>query len=270
MTRRRALPRVVAAEGDLVVERDERRPTGRLLLQGDMEASYVDLADPRHLEFDYMRRMRDVVELTGARRIVHVGGAACALARALAAAPGGRGLRQEVVEVDGVVLDLARRHLGLRRMPGVRVRRGDGRAVLAARPDASADALLVDAFVGARVPPHLVTAEALADVARVLAHDGVLAVNVVDVPPLADVRAIAAGLRGRFAVTAALGSGPVLRARRGGNVVLLAGRGGLPLERLRSLAAADPEPAILLGPAEVERLAAGAAPWRDAAVETTG
>jgi spermidine synthase len=103
-----------------------------------MDASYVDLADARHLEFDYLRRMRDLVEAAGARRVVHVGGAGCALARALAAAY--PDARQEVIELDAGVVELARRHLGLRRSPGLRVRVGDGRALLAARPEGTADA----------------------------------------------------------------------------------------------------------------------------------
>ncbi|MGZ6643781.1 MAG: spermidine synthase [Solirubrobacteraceae bacterium] len=261
MPRRRAEPEVLAVRGDLVVERDRHRPSGRLLRQGDMEASYVDLADAGHLEFDYMRRMRDLAEAIRARRVVHVGGAGCALARALATADPRR--RQLVAEVDADVLELARAHLGLRRAPGLRVRHGDGRALLAAEPDASADAILVDAFVGARVPRHLVTAEALADAARVLAPRGALAINVVDVAPLADARAIAAGLCDAFATVAALGAPATLRARRGGNVVLLAAHGSLPLERLRVRAAADREPAALLAPAGIERYCGGAAPWRD-------
>ena len=92
----------------------------------------------------------------GRARVVHVGGAGCALARALAAERPGD--RQEVIELDPAVVELARAHLGLRRAPGLRVRVGDGRAVLAARPDGSADAVLIDAFVGAQVPRHLVTA----------------------------------------------------------------------------------------------------------------
>jgi spermidine synthase len=262
MARRRTAPEIVAAAGDLLVQRDAGRPTGRLLRQGDMDASYVDLADPRHLEFDYLRRMRDLVEALDARRVVHVGGAACALARALAAADPAR--RQVVVEVDRAVLELSRAHLGLRRAPGLRVREGDGRAFLAGRADAGADAILIDAFVGARVPRHLATVEALADAARVLAPGGALAVNVVDVPPLEDVRAIAAGLREVFQTVAALGAGPILRGRRAGNVVLLAGHGALPSERLRTRAAADPSPAALLEPRDVATLCAGAAPWRDA------
>lgn len=261
MARRRSGPEIVAAVGDLVVQRDAGRSSGRLLRHGDMDASYVDLADPRHLEFDYLRRMRDLVEALRARRVIHVGGAACTLARALAASD--RERRQDVVEVDPDVLAFAREHLGLRRAPGLRVRHGDGRAFLASRRDRSADAILVDAFVGARVPRHLVTAEALADVARVLAPGGALAVNVVDAPPLNDTRAIAAGLTEAFAVVAALGAGQVLRGRRAGNVVLVAAHGPLPLERLRTRAAADPSRAALLEPGDALAFIGGTPPWRD-------
>src|SRR5918912_2041446 len=104
MTRRRRGPEILAAVGDLVVQRDAGRASGRLLRLGDMDASYVDLADPRHLEFDYLRWTAAVVEAAGARDVVHVGGAACALARALAAARQDR--RQEVIEVDPAVLAL--------------------------------------------------------------------------------------------------------------------------------------------------------------------
>src|SRR3954447_6329062 len=147
--RRRSSPEVVAVAGDLVVQRDASRPTGRLLRQGDMDASYVDLADPRHLEFDYLRWLAALVEALGARRVVHVGGAACALARALAAAAPAH--HQEGVEVDQAGLDIAPAHLGLRRTPGLRVRCADGREHLAARRDGTADAIIVDAFTGARV-----------------------------------------------------------------------------------------------------------------------
>ena len=57
--------------------RDRERPSGRLLRQGGMDASYVDLADPRAPEFDYLRRMRDLVEAVRAR-----GGSCTSAARA--------------------------------------------------------------------------------------------------------------------------------------------------------------------------------------------
>jgi len=250
---RRADP-VVARDGDLVVERDPRRPTGRLLRQDDMDASYVDLADPRHLEFDYLRWARIVLEAVRARRVLHIGGAGCALPRALAAADPAS--RHEVLEVDERVLELARAHLGLRRAPGLRVRVAEGRAALESRADASADAIVVDAFVGARVPERLVTVEALTHAARVAP---VTLVNVVDTRTLDDTRAIAAGLREAYPHVAAVGS----RALRGGNVVLAGSATELPLARIAPRAAADPSPAAVIAPAELTRLASGTAALHD-------
>lgn len=258
MGRRRAAPEVIAATGDLTVLRDPDRPSGRLLRQRAMEASYVDLADPRHLEFDYLRRMRDLVLAAGARRVVHVGGAGCALARALAAERPDD--RQEVIEVDAEVVELARAHLGLRRAPGLKVRVGDGRAVLAVRPDDSADAVLIDAFVGAQVPRHLVTAEALQDLARVA---GLVAINVVDTRAMPGATAIAAGLEEAFPFVLALGAPAVLAKRRGGNVIVAGARTLPPLDRLRSRAAADRSPAAVLAPDELPAFIGGALPWRD-------
>jgi spermidine synthase len=229
-----------------MVVRDPRRPTGRLLRQADMDASYVDLADPRHLEFDYLRWMAAVVEAAGARRILHVGAAGGALARALAAARPDR--RQELVEIDPHVVALAREHLGLGRANGLRVRTADGRDAVAAHADGSLDAVLIDAFVGARVPAHLVSAEALADVARVLAAAGVVAVNVVDARGLPDTHRIAAALRESFPTVVALGASPVVHGRRTGNVVLVGGRGALPLERIRAAIARDRSPATVVTP----------------------
>jgi spermidine synthase len=264
MARRRSGPEILASAGDLLVQRDADRPSGRLLRQGDMDASYVDLADPRHLEFDYLRRMRDLVEALRARRIVHVGGAGAALARSLAASDRAQSRRQHVIEVDAEVVALAREHLGLRKLPGLKIKVADGRAWLAGRDPASADALLIDAFVGARVPRHLATVQALRDAARVVAPGGALAINVVDAPPMDDVRAIGAGLSEVFATVAALGAGPVLRGRRQGNVVLIAAHGPLPLERLRVRAAADgASPATLAGPHEVQLLCRATPPWQD-------
>src|SRR6201995_47285 len=160
MPRVRSRPAVIARVGALVAERDPERPSGRLLRDGHMDASYVDLADPRRLEFDYLRWMRIVLRAAGARRVLHIGGGACALARALAAEdPGGR---QEVCEADAEVLELARGQMGLRRMPGLRVHQAEGRAFVTGRPDARWDAVVIDAFAGAAVPRRLITAEAFA------------------------------------------------------------------------------------------------------------
>jgi hypothetical protein len=248
MAHRRTLDPVVARVGNLVVERDPARPTGRLLRQDDMDASYVDLADARHLEFDYLRWARIVLEAARARSVVHVGGAGCALARALVAADPSS--RHEVVEIDPAALDVARAHLGLRRTPGLNVRLGDGRARIAARADGSADAVVIDAFVGARVPGHLVSLEALTDAARVAS---MTLVNIVDTRGLTETRSIASALAGAYPWVAALGS----RGLRGGNMVLVGAVAAIPLDRVRARAAADPSPARVVAPAELRRLISG-------------
>ena len=249
---------LIAATGELTVVRDRERPTGRLLRLGGMDASYVDLADPRHLEFDYLRWLRALVRAAGAHRVVHVGGAGCALARALAAERPDD--RQEVIERDAAVVAVAREHLGLRRAPGLKVRVGDGRETLAGRSDGSADAVLVDAFEGALVPRHLVTAEALADLARVA---GMAAVNVVDDRAMGDAAAIAAGLAAAFPHVLALGPAPALARRRSGNVIVVGSHAPLPLDRLRATLAADRSPASVLDPEETARFAGGVPPWFD-------
>lgn len=254
MARRRPLDPVIARVGELVVERDPGRPTGRLLRQDDMDASYIDLADAQHLEFDYLRWTRIVLEVVRATRVLHVGGAGCALARALAAADPQS--RHEVVEIDPAVLEVARAHLGLRRVPGLKVRVGDGRERIAARADDSADAIVLDAFVGARVPRHLVTVQALTDAARVAP---LTLVNIVDSRSRDDVRAIAASLREAYPCVAALGS----RGLRGGNVVLVGAAEPPPLDRIGARAAADASPARTVAPGELERLVAGRQAPRD-------
>ena len=248
MDHRRRRDPVVVRRGELVVERDPDRPSGRLLLQDEMEASYVDLADVTHLEFDYMRWLRIVLRAVSARRVVHVGGAACALPRALAAEwPDGR---QEVCEIDGEVLALARDHLGLRRTRGLRVREVDGRAWLAGRPDASFDAIVIDAFLGARIPRRLVSLPALRDAARVAP---LVLVNVVDDRTGHEVRAVAAGL-------AEVTSHVWLLSGRAGNTIVAGGVRVPPLDRIAAAAAADSAPAQVTEPARLRQLIVGAAP----------
>jgi hypothetical protein len=258
MPRLRAAPKTVARQGDLIVERDRSRPSGRLLRQGDMDASYVDLADPTHLEFDYLRWMRIVLRVAHARRVLHLGGGACALPRALAADdPGGR---QEVCELDARVLALAREHLGLRRTPGLRVRHAEGRGFLATQSDRSWDAVVIDAFDGAAVSHRLTTVEASRELARV---SPLALINVVDDRMARELRAIAAGLALAFPRVWALGA-------RVGNTVLVGAVAHLGLDRIAAQAAADPSPARLTSPAQLARQIAGTPPRGDDLVTSKG
>ncbi len=244
----------IAERGELIIEVDRRRPSGRLLRQAGMDASYVDLADATHLEFDYMRWLRTVLRTVGARRVLHIGGGACALARALAA--DGAGEQHEVCEIDADVLALAREHLGLRRAHGLRVRHTEGRAHIAAQPDRSWDAIVIDAFLGARVPTRLITVEALTDAARVAP---LTLINVVDNRAARDVNATASAMANAYASVWTLGN-------QVGNTIVAGCTDVDERDRLRiaALAAADPSPARLTSPGRVAQVIATTVPLRDA------
>ena len=195
--------------------------------------------------------MRIVLRVAGARRVLHVGGGACALARALAAEdPGGR---QLVCEVDAGVLALAREHLGLRRQPGLRVRHAEGRASIASQADKSWDAVVIDAFIDATIPRSLITAEALADAARV---SPLTLINVADDRTGNDVRLIASGLAEAYPQVWSVGA-------PSGNVVLAGDATNVDTDRVATQAAADPAPAWLTPPGAIARLIGGTSPLRD-------
>jgi spermidine synthase len=242
---------VVAAEGG-------RR---RMLVDG-LEAAVVDRADPTHLDFPYMRWIADVLDV-GWRadtplRAVHVGAGGCVLARYLAATRPGS--HSEAFENDAAVLDALATLLDLRAEPGLRVRLGDGRALLAGRPARSADVVVTDAFAGPLVPAHLTTIEYQHEVRRVLRAGGVHLMNVIDAPPGRVARRQAATLREAFAEVVLIAPRAVVAGRRTGNVVLAAADRTLSLARLRARARANHE---VLAPAEVAVLAEGAAVLHD-------
>jgi MFS family permease len=231
-----------------VVE-DPGRDGGRLLVLEDLPHSYVDLADPRHLEFDYTRWIGAAIDgmRAGPLDAVFLGGGGFTLPRYVAATRPGSSSR--VLEVDGDLVDLARERLGLRTSPDLAVHVGDARVTLREEAAASADLVVGDAFGGRSVPWHLTTGEFAGDIRRVLRPGGVYAMNVIDYPPLALVRAVAATLLEAFEEVAL-----VTHPEPGGNFVFLASDGALP---------DVPDDARVLERAEVERLAADADPLRD-------
>ena len=260
------------SEGHVEVRRDRDRPGGRWLFLEGMEASYVDLVQPDHLEFSYLRRIRDVVDVVfpvrESLRAVHVGGGAGTYARYLAATRSES--RSELIEVDPVVVDVARRHLGLQSGPRLKVHLGDARDRLAGRSDTSADVVVGDAFVDGLVPAHLATAEFAAHVARVLSPGGLYLLNVIDAPPQYIARRAASTLLGVFPEVTLVAAHRVFRGRDVGNLVLVCSAGPLPLDRLRARAARDGEPTDVVGTDDVRFYAAGAKPFTDEGVGYPG
>ncbi|MGH3390798.1 MAG: spermidine synthase [Actinomadura sp.] len=252
---------------ELVLDPD--RPRAWTLLIDGTPQSHVDLDDPEYLGFEYVRRFGHVVDLAapqgGPLRVLHLGGGALTLARYIAATRPRSG--QQVVEVDGALVDLVRRRLPLERTWRIRVRTGDARQVLERAPEEAFDLLVADVFAAGRTPAHLTTVEFVTAAARTLRPAGLYAANVADGAPLAFARAQVATVLAVFPHVCVIAEPGVLRGRRFGNLVLVGAGRELPAGELTRLAASDPFPArVLYGP-ELTNFVAGAAPITDAAAE---
>ncbi len=219
------------------VTADPLRPTGRVLELDTLRHSYVDLEDPTHLEFAYLRGMASVTDAfrpAGAPvRALHIGGGGITLPRYLAATR--PRTTSHVLEIDRGVLEVDADQLGFRPgAAGITTRVVDGRIGVADEPGDSRDLVVGDAFGGIAVPWHLTTRELVADVRRVLADDGIYAVNVIDRPPLAFARAEVATIAAEFPHVALIARPEAVAGDDGGNFVVIASDQPLPLDAIRT------------------------------------
>jgi spermidine synthase len=245
---------------------DPARPRGWTLLVDGVAQSYVDLAEPAHLEFAYVRRLAAVLRLAAPvsvpLRVLHLGGGGLTLPRLVSATRAGS--FQKVVERDGELIALVTRLLPL--AAPVEVVVGDARAELDHDEPHGYDVIVVDVFDGAWMPASVAGVGFAAAAARRLRPGGLLGMNLTDVPPLAYSRIQAATLRTAFGEVGLIAEPALLRGRRAGNVVLVAAHspGDLPVRALAAAVARDPAPGRLLHGPELSSFAAGAKPRLDA------
>lgn len=188
----------------------------------DMQQSAVDLDDPTHLVFDYMRRVGDVIDRLppGPLRVLHVGGAAMTLPRYVHATRPRSA--QIVLEPSVEIIEQVRSEAPLPPRSGIKVRPVDGRSGIAGIRDGYADMVILDAFAGGRVPDELTTGAFVEDVRRVLTPSGVFVANLVDRPPFPQVRDFVAVSRDLGDI--AVGVEPsTLKGRRSGNLIVVCG-----------------------------------------------
>ncbi|MEV7178622.1 fused MFS/spermidine synthase [Kitasatospora sp. NPDC093679] len=231
--------RVDSGTAELKPDRDRPR-AWQLLLDGAPQ-SLVDLDDPTRLGFEYQRRIGHLIDLAAPPgrpiTVLHLGGGALTLPRYVAATRPRS--RQQVAEIDTALTELVRTELPLERGWQIKVRGADARAVLERAPEGGADLVVADVFSGARVPAHCATVEFAALAARALAPGGRLVVNVTDGSSLAFARAQTATLLAVFPEVCLVADPAVLRGRRFGNLILVAGTAPLPLEELGRKVASD-------------------------------
>ncbi|MET8926178.1 fused MFS/spermidine synthase [Streptomyces sp. NPDC004623] len=258
------------------VIRDTDHGTARLLPDVDRDRawlltvdgspqSYVDLDEPEHLEFEYVRRLGHVVDRAAAPGApldaVHLGGGALTLPRYVAATRPGS--RQDVAEADRGLAELIGEHLPLPDGADVTVHGADARAWIEKAPEGSADLLIADVFGGSRVPAHLTSVEYARAAGRILRGDGVYAANLADGAPFGFLRSQLANFAAVFEDIALIAEPAVLRGRRFGNAVLLASHAPLDIPPLVRLCAADVFPARVEHGAALTRFVGGAKTVRD-------
>ena len=206
---------------ELVQDRDN--PHGFLLLVNGVQSSHIDLADRAWLDFEYMRWITAVIEDRVPQgqplRVLHLGAAACSLARHLVEVrPGSHHL---AVDTDGELSRLVREWFDLPRAPVLRLRIGDARTVTEALPDASQDVVVRDVFAGAVTPAPLTTLEFTRQVHRVLTPGGLYLLNCGDAPDLRLSKSEVATVATVFENVAVIADPPMLKGRRRGNVIVV-------------------------------------------------
>ncbi|GIH04999.1 hypothetical protein Rhe02_30660 [Rhizocola hellebori] len=201
-------------------------PEAWTLLINGVAQSHVDLNDPQMIAFDYVRRIVDIIEVlapAGPLEVLHLGAGAMTLPRCLAVTRPGS--VQRVVEIDSELLDFVRLRLPLPDSSEIEIVIGDAARELEAAPTDGYDVIVADVFQGSKVPEQVATPEFAQAAARVLRPGGCYVANIMDGPPLTFARAQTARLRDAFADVAVISDASVLRGRRLGNLLLVAGVG---------------------------------------------
>ncbi|MEW9551989.1 spermidine synthase [Nonomuraea sp. NPDC050783] len=248
-----------------LVPKPERPGFWVLLLDG-FPQSYVDLADPRHLTFRYVRWLASIADRVAAPgapiRALHLGGGGLTLPRYVAATRPGSA--QLVVDRDAALMETVRRVLPLPSDAAVEIRVADARdAMRSARPRAY-DLIVTDVLIRTGVPARLTSLEFAAAVAGALDQGGHYALNILDSAPFAFARRQVATLRAVFSEVCLLCEPEVLNGERIGNVLLAGANRGPPAWRPGGWAGRAPAPVRLLSGGELDRFAGDARPVTDA------
>lgn len=219
---------VKISTGEALLEKIDGEADTYVLHVNGVPSSSITLSDPRRLDFEYLEWMMRAIEVQsvdGPLRVVHIGAAGCALARAVhAERPGSR---QTAIDIDATLLDCARTWFDLPKSPALATRTGDGAVEVRTFRPGSLDVLVRDAFCSDTVPTGLQTPEFFAECAQALGESGLYLANVPDSGDHGVLRAELEALSPAFAHIAAASEPAILKGRRRGNVVVIASRSPL-------------------------------------------
>ncbi len=213
------------------IEIDPDDDSGRVVVLDDLRHSYVDLDDPAHIEFWYVRRITDAIDAyapAGAIDAVGIGAGGMTVPRWIRATRPGSD--QTVLEIDGGLIDLLDEELPIEagrtveQIDGLQVLVGDARRTLRRLDDESADVIVGDAFGNRAVPWHLATEEFVEEIERVLRPGGIYVLNVIDGGDEDFLRAEAATVQRVLPHVTVMRGGAVVDGLTGNSVLLASDR----------------------------------------------
>ena len=245
---------------DVVV--DPQRPSGRLLILDRGHNSYVDLEDPTHLEFRYIRVMVDLIDTEmpeGPLHVLSIGGGGFTFPGYLGATR--PGTEHTVLEIDRELVDIGRSDLGFGDEADVVV--DDARRSIGGVQPGSVDVVIGDAFSGLTVPWHLTTVEFVESVAEKLAPGGLYTINIIDRPAAQFARAEVATLGRVFPHVAVFAPPGYFTGERGGNYVLVGSYHPIDMEAMDLATRSRGGVEIGLSGARLDQFLDGAEPLTD-------
>lgn len=150
----------------------------RVLYSGHRQAAQSGVAQDGKPEllFDYNERFMELIRGLRPRRILLLGGGACTLPQAIVQEFPGTEL--DIVELDGALLDIARKYFDFAPSKQVAMH-VDGGAAYLARTNKTYDMILLDVFANATVPPTFQTDEVTQHLAHALREGGIVAMNII-------------------------------------------------------------------------------------------
>jgi spermidine synthase len=240
------------------IEPDAFTAGAYVLRIGGAEQSHVNVAHPKEIFYEYLRRIGHVVDLAAPPgqpiTALHLGAGALTLARYIQATRPGS--VQYAVELERELLDFVLQQLPLPEGTVLHTVIGDARDALAElAPDLRFDVVILDIFSGPDAPAHIACAEFYQEAAARLSPRGVLIVNVGDEPGLTLVRSQITAMRRAMTDVAAFAETGMFAGRYPGNIILTGTQAPWPEGWTAELTARGPHPAKVLAGVDLDVLA---------------
>lgn len=235
------------------VARDGFSKTGYILEIGGAEQSHVDLANPDHIFYEYLRRIGPLADLVAPAgqpmAAAHLGAGALTLVRYVQATRPGS--RQIAVDIERELPSFVISQLPLPAGTDCQILIEDAAAAAPylkgyLHAPEGIDLLVLDIFSGWSAPEHLTTPVFYTDLRDALAQEGMLAVNVGDDAGLTFFAAQARTLLETFEHVWCLTESSMLTAQHAGNLILVGSQRPLDADTRARLLAAGPHPASVL------------------------